>query len=193
LIGDTPVRAYHCTRLLPHEIESVRTHGLRPLTLSLLEDRIRGALDCGAITQVKAEMLLHAHVFADDRQKHREGQVCLVLSSEIFRRDPDGCAPLLSTWGGEGFYMSRGWSRVGEHIAGLGLPTVVVAHICLGSDWRLHRTTPSLHLLFVGVALGLSRAWADVFYQGAISPEQIEAIWQAGNPEYVALGPLPRA
>jgi hypothetical protein len=74
------VCAYHYTRLIPHEWQTIRERGLRMLSVDLLTERIESARFVGAISVAEAEIFQKAHVFAVGEQKHREGQVCLVLS-----------------------------------------------------------------------------------------------------------------
>src|SRR5688500_10409141 len=40
LLAGYKLIAYHCTRLLDHELERMRAHGLRPLTHELVIERI---------------------------------------------------------------------------------------------------------------------------------------------------------
>lgn len=65
------VRAYHYTRLLPHEKRMIEAQGLRMLTASLLEERIEAAAATGAMTSVEARRFHAAHVFAAGEEQHR--------------------------------------------------------------------------------------------------------------------------
>lgn len=49
LLVDRKARAYHCTRLLDHEVASVRESGLLALTSELVADRLQQALRVGAL------------------------------------------------------------------------------------------------------------------------------------------------
>jgi hypothetical protein len=169
-------RAYHYTRLLPHERPMVLGAGLRPLSAELLLDRIESARAVGLISAVEARRFHEAHVFASGEQPNREGQVCLVLSKRIFERDPQGCLPLLTTWGGEGMYMSSGAPSLREKLRTLGTPTVVVALLELSGGASGHRIFPALHKVLVASLLGLADVGADVLYRAPVSPEQIESI-----------------
>lgn len=44
LLSGRLLRAYHCTRLLPHEVRMVRETGLRPLSADLLCERIESVV-----------------------------------------------------------------------------------------------------------------------------------------------------
>jgi hypothetical protein len=170
------LRAYHYTRLLPHERQMVLSMGLRPLSAELLFDRIEAARSQGVISGVEATKFHEAHVFASSEQEYREGQVCLVLSRRVFERDPEGCRPLLTTWGGEGLYMSSAAASLRERLKDLGVPTAVVALLSLGERVPDHSIYPSLHKVFVGSFLRLEDVGADVFYWAPVPPERIESL-----------------
>jgi len=192
LLSGRLLRAYHCTRLLPHEVRMIENAGLRPLSADLLHDRINSAHEAGAIGPDDARELRAAHVFVTGRQRYRENQVCLILSKSMFLHNRHGCDPLLQTWGGEGIYMSYKAERLLDRLKGLGKPTVVVALLDLGGRGSPHYVFPALHKVFVGAALRLSDVGADVFYKAPVPPEHIERILQPGEPNYESLGDLPR-
>lgn len=169
------LRAYHYTRLLPHEREMVATKGLRTLSADLLTDRIRAAHAANEISSAEAETFHRAHVFAVGEQENREGQVCLVLSGNLYQRDPDACLPLLNSWGGEALYRSSGSASFRRRLTTSGSPTRVVALIALGDSDR-HSVYPSLHKVFVASLLGFEDLGADVFYRLPILPENVVRI-----------------
>jgi hypothetical protein len=170
------LRAYHYTRLLPHEREMVLSEGLRPLSARLLHDRIESARSVDAISAVEAAQFHEAHVFATGEQEYREGKVCLALSRRTFERDPDGCLPLLTTWGGEGLYRSSGGVSLCKKLGTLGSPAAVVALLDLSGRVPGHLIFPGLHKAFVGSLLRLDNAGAEVHYFAPIPPEHIERI-----------------
>jgi hypothetical protein len=169
------VRAYHYTRLLPHERPMVLSQGLRRLSADLLTERIESARAAGAISAVEAEIFHKTHVFAAGEEEHREGQVCLVLSERLFERDSEACLPLLTSWGGEALYRSSGSVPFRERLKTLGVPTRVVGLLEI-EDASKHKVYPALHRVFVGSFLGLMDVGADVFYRAPVPPEYIERI-----------------
>jgi hypothetical protein len=180
------LRAYHCTRLLRHEVTSVRVSGLQPLSAATVRERIERAHEAGALTLEQAERLLQGQIFGPRGAPDREGQVCLVLSKRAFRHDPDGLTSLLRTWGGEGIYRSPGAKTLRGRLQEIGTSAVVQACIDItGSD--RHLCFPALHRVFVGGALGLSDAWADLLYRAPVPGSCVEKIWVSGEPEYEAL------
>ena len=75
------LRAYHCTRLLPHEAQIIKKQGLRLLSRELVEERIDEAQKIRCISPSEARALHATHVFATQEQQNREGQVCLAVNS----------------------------------------------------------------------------------------------------------------
>ena len=192
LLSGRLLRAYHCTRLLPHEIPIVVEAGLRPLSADLLNDRINSAQEAGLIGPGDAEDLRAGHVFATSKQQYRENQVCLILSKSMFLHNLHGCKTLLETWGGEGIYRSSNKLPILDRLKSLSKPTIVIALLDLSGRNSPHNVYPALHKVFVGAALHLSDVGADVFYKAAVSPENVERLLQPGDPDYELLGDLPR-
>jgi hypothetical protein len=172
-------RAYHYTRLLPHERALLLNAGLRPLSAELLFDRIEAARTEGALSAREAANFHKAHVFATSEERYRKDQVCLVLSKRVFERDPEACRSLLTIWGGEGMYMSSGAQSFKERLMSLGSPTVVVTLLELGGDGFHHHVFPALHKVFVAAVLGLPDVGANVFYRAPVPAENIECILPA--------------
>jgi hypothetical protein len=170
------LRGYHYTRLLPHEHAMIRNEGLRILSPDLLSNRIEAASTAGEISAHEAMVLSGAHVFASGEHQYREGQVCLVLSRRVFERDPDACLPLLTTWGGEGLYMSAGAVSHKNRLSELGSPVVVTALFKVGSTAPKSNVFPAIHKVFVGASLGLCDVGGDVFYRASIPSKDIERI-----------------
>jgi hypothetical protein len=187
LLGGCLLRAYHCTRLLDHEVAQVRSQGLRPLTDDLLRDRIEWAFAHGHISAPERALLLEDHVFATGHAENRRDQVCLAMSRQTFSWQAFGVQPLLSIWGGEG--MS---GRRNEHVRrSLGRPAIVVALLDLTLPGR-HLFFPALENVFVGAVLGLDDVGGDVLFRSPIAADCIEQIWQPGSLEYDPFEELPR-
>ena len=176
LLSGHLLRAYHCTRLLPHEVRMIKETGLRPLSANLLCDRINALQEARIINHEEAEELRKTHVFATGEQQNRENKVCFTLSMNTFRHNFDGCKPLLYNWGGEGMYMSYNKSDILNKLTSLSKATVVVAFIDLGQQNSPHAVFPALHKVFVGAALHFSDIEADVMYKALVPPKHIERI-----------------
>lgn len=187
------LRAYHCTRLLKHEVEAIRSQGLRRLTESLIRERLERAHEVDAVSREEMQALLGAHLFArrdDDKcltryyseQRHsRENKLCLVLSRTVFDDKAHSCEPLLSNWGGEGIYFFCGKEREPK-LRKIGTPTIVSAALDIAAvqTW----TFPSLLKNFAAKALGLEGLGADVFYLGDVPPDHILDFFHPGMAEY---------
>ncbi|WP_150133724.1 hypothetical protein [Streptomyces hyaluromycini] len=180
------VRAWHCTRLLDHEVDAIRSQGLRRLDANLVEGRLSEAHRRGLLTDEQYTALKAKHSLAPGvkNRGRREGQVCLALSTAAFHDEPDGFWRLLAHWGGESLYA---YHEQDPDLAGvlrnLGKPAVVTALIDL-SDPRAHSVYTALPNLFVGKALGTQPAHAEVFYRFAIPAEHIESIAHPGDDDY---------
>lgn len=191
LLSGCLLRAYHCTRFLPHEVRLVRKIGLRLLSADLINDRIDAALKVGEISSNDAKILRVENVFSTGEQRYREDKVCLILSKTQFQCNYQGCVPLLENWGGEGVYMSSKAQPLPDRLKNLGKPTIVIALLDLGGQSSPHMVFPALHKVFVGAALRLSDVGADVHYKAIVPPKYIERFIHPGDPDYESLGDLP--
>jgi hypothetical protein len=106
-LSGTKLLAFHCTRLLDHELAWIRERGLRPLTLELVEERIRVAHERAHLDLSEHDRLLASNTFAVRDDRNRRDRVCLILGRGAFD-ETFGCEPLLSTWGGEAIYRYAG-------------------------------------------------------------------------------------
>jgi hypothetical protein len=196
LLGGHLLRAQHCTRLLDHEADAIRAHGLRPLDAALVDDRLDQAHERGYLTAAEREVLRSQSMVAPGRQRmgNREGQVCLALSAEATSHDIGGAWRLLSFWGGEAIYWQHcdDPADLAQRLRCLGRPTLVTAYVDLANPDR-HLVFKSVVHTFVGKAIGYTPANADVLYRNAIPPQHIESVVFPGDPAYDRLPGLPTA
>lgn len=191
------VRAYHCTRLLTHEVEMINAQGLRTLNKTLIADRIDAAHRAGAITEAERKAFELGHVLSSqdpdwsESAPYREGQVCLMFSRNILDEHAHGVHSLLSMWGGEAIYFPLK-QRHGERLRSIGRPAIVVVHVDVAASPGRDRLVPHLDRTFVGVALGLDDVGCEMLHRASIPPEQIEAIWHPGDRGYDRHLKLPR-
>ncbi len=185
---ETEFLAFHCTRLLDHELTWIRERGLRPLTLELVEERIRVAHERGHLGNAERDYLLTSNTFAARDDRNRRDEVCLILGRGAFD-EAFGCEPLLAAWGGEAIYRYAG--NLESRLGGLGVPSIVVARVDLSAKARA-LTFPALGKLFVEVAREPRSYHASVHHRDVVSPEEILDIWQPGHPEYDWYRDLPR-
>jgi hypothetical protein len=185
LLAGRRLRMYHCTRLLDVEVDAVREQGLRVLSRELMADKIRAAVDVGALTAAEGEQLGRAHVFAVGEHDNRDQRVCLVLSARPLDSKPHGVRPLMRTWGGEALSMSSGALAWRDRLEQLGRPTVVVVDVRLTAGAG-HSVYPGVLKTFVGAALGLE-VGADVHYRAAVPGSSVVEVWRPGDASYDVL------
>ncbi|WP_314223571.1 hypothetical protein [Streptomyces zaehneri] len=189
------LRAQHATRLLDHDADAIRAHGLRLLDAALVDDRLNQAHERGYLTDAEREVLRSQSMVTSGRRKlgNREDQVCLTLSAEATSHDINGVWRLLSFWGGEAIYWRHcdDPGGVAQKLSALGRPALVTAHLDLSSP--RHSVFKSVVHTFVGKAIGYAPANADVLYRNVIPPQHIESIAFPGDPAYDRLPGLPTA
>lgn len=184
------LRAFHCTRLLPHEVEMILRQGLRALSAELLADRIAAARETGAISDDEACVIQNSHVFAVDEERNRDAQVCLTLSRQELLRDSHSVLPLLSHWGGEAVYKSSAATLLSPKLKTMGSPAIIPLRISVSRNAAKSVFYPSLHKVFIGSALGLSNYDADVFYHASIPAAQIDGVISSNGSEDCELAAL---
>lgn len=199
LLEGRPLRMYHATRLLPHEVDRIRGEGLLRLTHELVQSKLDDAVRVGAITEAQAIEARAGSIIETKYEGRREGQVCFVLSLDKFEHLPGDVRDLLSSWGGEGIYHVAALAP--EHkalLSSLGLPSIVAADVHLSVP--LPYSTPSLPPVFASRA-GASKpgydgdprpSSADVILRADVPASGIGAIWQPGCREYDRFTQLPK-
>jgi hypothetical protein len=191
MFSDYPLRAYHCTHLLPHEFDWIKEKGLQPLSLQLIHDRIDLAYEKGFIERETAEKLKSNNVYANHNQKNREGHISLILSKNQIKTMLSGIQEFLTRWGGEGIYWPNHSKPLYDRLKGIGKPSIAVANIDIDIKDSQLEFYPELHKIFVGAALELSDMGGEVKYMAPIPAKSIEKILQPGDYEYNSLGELP--
>ncbi len=186
------VKAYHATRLLPHELALIREQGLLPLSKELVERRLNLAAQNSAITPAERDQLHAKNVFQIGNHGSRGDQVCLFLSTADLEDEASGVDDLLSTWGGEAIYWNVIDAELGPRLKGLGIPTLVVAGLDLSVSEVNDSIFPGVAHVFVGRLLDLKKCDADVLLHRPVPPEHILDFWQPGSPEYDRFSELPR-
>ncbi|NTX51855.1 hypothetical protein [Myxococcus sp. CA039A] len=193
MLDGAVVRAYHCTRLLPHEVVAVRQSGLKALSGNLMAGRIGDALLAGSISQAESIELLNGHVFARGMAENREGRVCLVAGRTMFDSHSSGFNDLLSIWGGEAIYSAMG-ERWEPRLRDLGTASIVAVDLDLAHTGknRHHLVFPGIAELFVGCALQLEDRGVEIHYFADVPGGRVVGVWQPGHAEYDRHPELPR-
>jgi len=190
LVAERGLLAFHCTRLLDHERDAIRSGGLLRLDAELVRSRIAAAAAHGSITAAERERATAANMYTVDQTntlKWREGEICLVVGRSVFEDDPGGIEPFLTEWGGEAI---RGGPDP-EDVLRCGTPAIIVATVRPG---RGELMFPDLGPL-LAVRLGADGySFSELHLRSADVPgEDILDIWQPGHPEYDRHEQLPRS
>lgn len=169
------VRAYHCTRLTPREVESVRFEGLKPLSSLFTDERLANAVADGHLSKEEAAFYGQTELPSD---ANRAGIVwsftdraSLAVASQI--------GYLVEYWGGEGINMdldSR--SSEMERLRWVGTPSVVIAAL----DVSNHYQSGHPGVLSAAVRhLRTKDGGTSIASKVSINPEYIEAIEHPGG------------
>jgi hypothetical protein len=164
------VRAYHCTRLTPSEVENVRASGLRVLAPDFTRERLLRAVSDGHLTPDEGELYGKTDL---PEEANRAGLVWF-LSDRASLRMPTQVGYLLEVWGGEGINMAHS-SKSPElkRLEAVGVPTVVIAALDLTLHY--HAGHPGVATAVVRAALGAD-AGTSIASRIDVGPEYIESL-----------------
>jgi hypothetical protein len=191
-LGEASLLAYHATRLLPHEEEQIRGHGLRLLTEELIDHRLTAAVEYGYLDEEVARQLLRGNALRSRRNDRRQGQICFFVGTSVLVEHPHAVRPLLKTWGGEGINFTDAAQLAINRLRSIGRPVILV--VALPHTTKVQMVTyPSLTSVFSGAYYGAPRS-ADLFWrEGDIQAECVAALWTPGSLEYDRFSSLPRS
>jgi hypothetical protein len=188
-IGERGVRAYHCTRLLPHEIDDVRHRGLVPLSHVLVDERIESAKRHGHLSHREAELCPSRwSTLRASQGEYRAGLVWAVAGRSILDREAQGLSGFLSSWGGESVFGGP----IDESAAlAIGIPAVVVVTI---------RPADYVKLPGGGVAWAFAAAlstdaspeWRGAEFSIRGPVREVTDVWTPGHSEYELHAAFPR-
>jgi hypothetical protein len=175
LVRDTKlIRAFHCTRLLDHEVGGIKASGLLSLNLKLVTQRIDRAEQRGYLTKEQADELRTGNLVVRPTKALREELVAFFTGRYLLDERPQQFLHLLKTWGGEGIYFGVSeTSGLYRHLKTFGKPSIVVADLD-SSDPRV------------------TGRRGQITVEGDVPPEWIKDIWQPGHPEYDKHRKLPQ-
>lgn len=186
LLAGHKLVAYHCTRLLDHEADGIRTNGLNPLSPEMIDLRITLACEHGAITTAERDRLHARHMFATDEHHNRGkrlGHVCFATTRNAFETHAHGLNPLLSQWGGEAVYFSAGLQGMNDRLKRIGKPSIVAAALPIKQPEPMG-TYLGLPVYLTATWLKLPDVCCTLRYRAPVTGEEIISIWQPGDPEY---------
>ncbi|OXM59300.1 hypothetical protein [Amycolatopsis vastitatis] len=183
------LRGYHATRLLAHETDTIRAHGLRLFDDKLGTDRLDTAVKRGYLTKDEHATLIQSMALVDNRV----GQICFFPSKTTLTEDAGGLNLLLAAWGGEAIYMPHVHTDnpMNTKLRSMGIPSIVVAQLDLRSS-PTTKVFPGLANAFVAAALGLTSLTVDVIHRAPVPPSHIERIFHPGDTDYPPHQDLPQ-
>jgi hypothetical protein len=124
VVADDDLLGFHCTRLHPDEITSIKRDGLQPLSSAKLHSRIEERISAADIPARLGKLLLAGHQADDD---HRKGMIWFVNSRSVLT-DYGGLFRLFRYWGGESLYNSHERDpETGALLQRIGVPCIMVA------------------------------------------------------------------
>lgn len=197
LFTGASVRAYHCARYLKHEVESIRTNGLRVAAKSLFDERASRAAEAAEIEDAFRDQLIARHALAggDDSPgaSGRFGKTCFALPRSYLNSRlgaaEHAMGGFLLWWGGEAVFTAC--SDAERQLLRIGRPTIVVCSFEI-AKWLQQQSYVSLLGLCIRIRRGEEDAASQINWHEPISAEAIETIWHPGDAEYDALDKLPR-
>lgn len=180
------IMGYHATRLLEHEIRSVREEGLRTLSAEATALRLDAAVEVGALDPALADMLRPGAI-STSNESNRAKQVCLTSSRNALR-SRHGFRRFFTYWGGEAIYWHRpDGDPVLTTLSGIGRSAVVSAAIPIGQV-RQRLANVDVARALVVKRLGLSGGGS--IYLPAVPSAQIVNVILDGTERWDALAPL---
>lgn len=184
-----PLIAFHASRLLPHEIDSVIQNGLLPPSEEFVRLRIEQAISFGYLDPVSAARFQNSSL-GYLRRRTRAPLIFLTISRNALRKRWDS-GPLVSNWGGEAMYGDLTKSPEMRTHLSMGRPVIVKTLFRLGfSTIRLTHWEPASYL--VAVRLKKETLGGNLLMD-AVSPQQILKVVTSDDPEWleIFLSPFP--
>ncbi len=128
---------YHCSRLTPGEVATIRSTGLRALTSNLVYERIQALGDAGDMLPERCAFFLGSSVlgaYLANRRGFRTGLVWLCPNRSVLQ-DAAAVFGLFRYWGGEVLY--KGFvhdAAVAAELGGIGQPAIVKCAVPFDRD-----------------------------------------------------------
>ncbi len=183
LVAGLGFAAFHCARLLDHEIRDIHESGLRHLTEELVAEKIDRAYAAGHLSTQDRDKLRERNCFAIGNVTGREGKICLVAGETALRDGWYGLAPFYGGWGGEAM---NGYPNPHENpiLNKIGSPAVVVVRLDMADVLQHDYVAPGIREALVGAVLGLEDPWCEIHHGQDIPGRDVLAIRQPGNSRF---------
>jgi hypothetical protein len=176
------IRAWHYTRLLDAEVDTIRKIGLYPSTLETLRQRQQALVDAGILTAADRDALYEASPF-HQQESSRSGRFWMV--SEPVTTDDTGVELLLGHWGGEATYFWQRDERLVQLVASIGEPRIleIAVPIAKTREWySAGKAAVAAYARTLGCRP--DRETFGLYSMAALGPETVMAIHTAGDEAY---------
>jgi hypothetical protein len=170
LLSPYRVRAYHCSRLTPREVHSIRSSGIRPLSHEFTRERLVNAVADGHFTEQEAAFYAQTTLASE---VNRAGMVWL-FTDRASLASASQISYLVEVWGGEGINMPfHSHSPEMERLKRVGTPSVVIVAIDVGVHYQ--HSHPGVLTAAVRTLL-TNDGGTSIQSSVTIGPEYVEAI-----------------
>jgi|MDSW01.3.fsa_nt_gb hypothetical protein len=119
---------YHCTRLTAHEIQNIRSSGLKILTPDLIELRLQTALNQGILSAEAHAYISNSSMLKssiNNEYGERTGMIWFCPNQETLS-ESDSVYRLFRSWGGEALYNGHEEDEeIAPHLRSIGAPCIV--------------------------------------------------------------------
>ena len=131
ILSTRSIIGYHCTRLTPFEITSIKDVGLRALCPSRIQERINQAFKDKWLTQGEYDHLQMSPTIQDNLENkngHRTGKIWLCPNRSTLR-DSGAVHRLFRSWGGEAIFKGQADPMIMDALSKIGLPCIVKCNV----------------------------------------------------------------
>lgn len=128
ILHEQNIVGYHCTRLAPHEIENIKSGGMKMLTRELVETRFKHALEIGLLSEKQYRYISSSDLLKDSLNNecgHRTEYIWFCPNRSTLK-EGDAVCRLFQSWGGEAVYNGHEEDKnIGPHLKSIGVPCIV--------------------------------------------------------------------
>lgn len=118
---------YHCTRLTDHEIQNIKSSGLKILTPDLIELRLRTVLEHGILSAEAHEYISNSPMLKSSTSGEygkRTGMIWFCPNQETLS-EIHAVYRLFRSWGGEALYNGHEEDeKISPHLRSIGVPCI---------------------------------------------------------------------
>ena len=175
---------YHCTKLIPQEIEDIYKNGLQLLSYDFLCNRIEKITELGIIDKEIGKLLQNEN---EAKEEYRANHIWFTFFRPKIA-GMHGISRFFKYWGGEALYNTHEHNGTGQLLQRIGIPCVVEAQIPIE---YIEVSSFSLHLLDIykgehGISAKNLREF-EGYSRNPIPPKLILNVFQFPSAEFVEL------